>query len=407
MTIHYAKGLEFPLVVLPDLDRQRNTGSWQPVLDVRLGPLVPLESEEKRGCIGLDLYRHTENLEDIEERKRLLYVACTRAADYLILSSSIDDPAKPKRDWLQLIDRHIDLTNGSLRGPLPAGYAAPGIRVITDKPRTDDEAVIVPRGADLKRLVSKTRELVAKSPGEIPSSSDAIGIDGSSRRRFSFSQLTGQLAFHDERTIETEELAQPGEAVATAPGADGRELGSLVHAVLERMDIRRRDGIRELCDFFAPQHTHAAPEALAAKAASMIERFFSSPRAAELVAAKVIRREVEFLLPWPPDGAGFVGRYMHGYIDCLYQDPQGRWRLLDYKTNQISAGGVAEATRRYELQMLVYSLACERALGQPLAECSIQLLDAGAEHQFQWDDAAQRNGVKQITIAMESLVRGG
>ncbi|MGI9458185.1 MAG: UvrD-helicase domain-containing protein, partial [Aeoliella sp.] len=41
MTIHYAKGLEFPLVVLPDLDRPNVPGSRQPVLDESLGPLVP------------------------------------------------------------------------------------------------------------------------------------------------------------------------------------------------------------------------------------------------------------------------------------------------------------------------------------------------------------------------------
>jgi ATP-dependent helicase/nuclease subunit A len=52
MTIHYAKGLEFPLVVLPDLDRQRHGGSWDPVLDVRLGPLVPVDADEKSGLHG-------------------------------------------------------------------------------------------------------------------------------------------------------------------------------------------------------------------------------------------------------------------------------------------------------------------------------------------------------------------
>lgn len=409
MTIHHAKGLEFPLVVLPDLDRQRNPGSWQPVLDVQLGPLLPLEGEDKQGCIGLDLYRRMENVEDLQERKRLLYVACTRAADYLILSSGMADPTKPKQDWLQLIDRHVNLVTGGECSPLPPGYAAPQVRVITEKPRIEGDTATVARGADLNRLVVKTRELSAKSPGELPRACEAIPVDGRARRRFSFSQLTGRLTLELEAVTNESTASAPLDASESREGTarvDGRELGALVHAVLERTDIRRQDGVRELCDFLAPQFSDLAPIELAAQATAMIERFLRSPRATELTASDVIRREVEFLLPWVPAGAGYDGRYLHGYLDCLYQDPQGRWRLLDYKTNRATADNVREVARRYELQMLVYTLACERALGQPLAECTLQLLDAGAEYSFQWDAAERRSGMDRITAAMESL-RGG
>ncbi|HEX6963576.1 MAG TPA: 3'-5' exonuclease, partial [Lacipirellula sp.] len=413
MSIHYAKGLEFPLVVLPDLDRQRNAGVWRPVLDEHLGPLVPLEGDEKQGCIGLDLYRHVENLEDLDERKRLLYVGCTRAADYLLLSSSMDDPAKPKRDWLQLIDRTIDLATGELRRILPKGYAAPRIRVTTDKPRIDDEKVIVPRGADLERLVVKTRELVEKLPGELPPSVDSIPAEASARRRFSFSQLSGRLEYDRERpaapdmTLGDDDLVEDDLVEAGQPqsAAGGRELGSLVHAVLERMDIRRQTGVRELCEYLAPRFTEADPPSLAAEACSLLERFVKSPRAAELAAAQVVRREVEFLLPWPLDGAPPHECYLHGYIDCLYQDREGRWRLLDYKTNRATAKTVPQVADQYKLQLLVYALACERALGEPLAECSLQLLHPGAEYTFQWSEADRRRGIEQIAAAIMELCR--
>ncbi len=409
MTIHHAKGLEFPLVVLPDLDRQRNQGSWQPVLDLQLGPLLPLEGEDKQGCIGLDLYRRMENLEDLEERKRLLYVACTRAADYLVLSSGMADPTKPKQDWLQLIDRHITLLTGAPCIPLPPGYAAPQVRVIMDEPRIEGEVAPVPRGADLNRLILKTRGLVAKSPGDLPRECEAIAVDGRARRRFSFSQLTGRLSLEQDAATEESETSAPLDARESLEGtgrAEGRELGALVHAVLERLNVSRHDDVRELCDFLAPQFSDLAPIALAAQATAMIERFLRSPRATELTASNVVRREVEFLLPWAPAGARYDGRYLHGYIDCLYQDPQGRWRLLDYKTNRATADNVREIASRYELQMLVYTLACERALDQPLAECTLQLLDAGVEYPFQWDAAERRSGMDRIAAAMESLMGG-
>jgi ATP-dependent helicase/nuclease subunit A len=119
-----------------------------------------------------------------------------------------------------------------------------------------------------------------------------------------------------------------------------------------------------------------------------------------------VRREIEFLLPWPIAGADGDGRYLHGYIDCLYQDAQGRWRLLDYKTNRASVENAAAVAQGYELQLLVYTLACEKSLGEPLAECTLVLLDPGTEHAFAWDAAARRKGADRLTDAMQSLMSG-
>lgn len=406
MTIHHAKGLEFPLVVAPDLDRKPHPGSWEPVLDVDLGPLMPVDKREKQVYSGHKLYRQREMLHELEERTRLLYVTCTRAADYLILSSSIADPTEPKQAWLKLIDRHVRLIDGSLAAPLPPGFAAPQVRVLTEAPSVDPAAIPESQTHSLPRLIEETRALAARSPGELPRQCDPIGVDGRARRRFSFSQLTGHIEPGPEPA--TDPFAE--EATTEAPPSlighregDALALGGLVHAVLERVDLRRPAGVRNLCEFLAPQFCGGAPESLAADAAAMIERFLDSPRAAELAAATLVRREVEFLLPWPPEGA-YDNRYMHGYIDCLYQDAQGRWRLLDYKTNRTPAGGVGELARKYELQMLVYALACERALGVPLAECVLQSLDSGGEKAFTWDAAARRSGADRITAAMQSLM---
>jgi ATP-dependent helicase/nuclease subunit A len=395
MTIHYAKGLEFPLVVLPDLERGRHTGGVDPVLDLELGPLAPLENAT--GAIGLDLYRRLENLEDLDERKRLLYVACTRAADYLILSSSIDDVDRPRSDWLQLVDQTISLADGILRRPLPTGYGVPQVRVITEAPTPSaggEEGVS--RGPDLQRLVVKARELAAAGVGRLPREAAAVPVDLSARRRFSFSRLSGQLLAEGG-------TARAVEAPAVATGDfSSVELGRLVHAALERIDFAALPDVADLCRFLAPEFVPGAAQAAASRAASMIERFLESPRAEELAGAAVIRREVEFTLPWPPEGGAFTGRYLYGKLDCLYQDARGQWRLLDYKSNRVSRQAVLEATGRYELQMLAYSLACERVLGAPLAECTLVLLDPCVEYHLSWDAASRRRGIESISAAIEA-----
>jgi ATP-dependent helicase/nuclease subunit A len=412
MTIHYAKGLEFPVVVLPDLDRGRHGGAVRPVLDDRLGPLVNLpgdDLDEPRGSIGIDLYRFREDLEENEERKRLLYVACTRAADYLVLSSSLADPEKPKQDWLKLVNRTVGLADGRLRIPLPAGYAPPEVLITDERPPLEGDAAARSRGADLSRLVEKTRKLAATTPPALPSTCDRIAVDVGARRRFSFSQLTGGLTLDEDDSPESDPGAEAPPAVSSAadgPHVDGRVLGALVQAVLERIDVRRQEGVADLCQYLAPQFSLVQPAEAAAAAATAVEQFLRTPRAAELAAAKVVRREVEFMLPWTAGAGGFAGRYLHGFIDCLYQDMHGRWRLLDYKSNRAAAGDVPQLVRRYELQMLVYSLACERALGAPLAECTLVLLDPGTEHSFVWDAAARQRGIARLDAAIESLASG-
>jgi ATP-dependent helicase/nuclease subunit A len=414
MTIHHAKGLEFPLVVVADLERQRHLGGAEPVLDPDLGPLVPLS--EREATIGYDLYRRRENAEDLEERKRLLYVATTRAADYLMLSSSVDDLDRPKSDWLQLIDARISLNDGSLRTPLPAGYDAPHLRVTTTRPPLVEALDGQPRGADLDRLVIKTRELVAKGSRPVPRESLAIPVDAGARRRFSFSRISGALApasyalDADGEETPNEPSAsdriQTGAKLTESDDARAREFGVLVHAVLESLDFRRPSDVETWAQFLAPQYVGAEPERAAAEAAMLVNRFLQTPLAAELAAAPVVRREVEFLLPWPPDSKAVSkagGPYLHGFIDCLYQDAAGRWRLIDYKTNRVAATEVTQVAGAYMPQMLAYRLACEQALGESLAECTLVLLHPGVMHTLAWDVAAERRGIDEISAAIAAL----
>jgi ATP-dependent helicase/nuclease subunit A len=405
MTIHYSKGLEFPLVVLPDLDRQRHAGITMPVLDENLGPLVSIDAEEKEGIIGIDLYRHAEDVQELEERRRLLYVACTRAADYLLLSSSIDDAEKPKRDWLQLIDQQVSLVDGSLRQPLPEGYRSPQVRVTNEYPQIDDEKSKQSRGADLETLVAKTRQLAAKGAGELPRGSEAIPADASARRRFSFSQLTGALALQSEGDEDSlDGLSTLADAAMLERDREGRALGSLVHAALERIDFKRPQPIDKLFASLAMVAPDPPTEKLVARATKLVETFLVSPRAVELAAAKVVRRELEFLLPWPPSGEEPTQRYFHGFIDCLYQGADGGWRLLDFKTNRTTAENVAAVANQYELQLLVYTLAIEQALGAPLQEAALVLLDGGREHRFNWNEAERSKGLRRINDAMATLL---
>ena len=101
MSIHQSKGLEFPVVVVVDLDRKRNAGNDGVAFTPELGPMVRVPD-----CTsGYDLFVQAEAEEDAAETTRLLYAAATRAADYLILSGGMDDLDEP-RPVARAVQRH-------------------------------------------------------------------------------------------------------------------------------------------------------------------------------------------------------------------------------------------------------------------------------------------------------------
>ncbi len=111
-------------------------------------------------------------------------------------------------------------------------------------------------------------------------------------------------------------------------------LGTLVHAVLEEIDFANPGDFAAIIRRHALLHL-AQTEIEVDKAIDMIGRFLASPRAAQIAAAREVHRELEFLLAWPPENPQPGGRYLQGFIDCLYRDPAGGWRIIDYKTNNI------------------------------------------------------------------------
>ncbi|MCB2127130.1 MAG: double-strand break repair helicase AddA, partial [Rhodobacteraceae bacterium] len=104
MTVHGAKGLESPVVILPDTARRRNDVR-DPILAAKAGALWKTPSEESPALIAAERKAMLERQRD--ERMRLLYVAMTRAESWLIVCGA-GDAGDDRESWHSLVADGIE-----------------------------------------------------------------------------------------------------------------------------------------------------------------------------------------------------------------------------------------------------------------------------------------------------------
>jgi ATP-dependent helicase/nuclease subunit A len=412
MTIHQAKGLEFPVVFIPNLDRKLRGPRRSAAFSPRLGALVPGESV----LDGFDLYMQLEQEEEEREDLRLLYVAATRAADYLVLSAGVDDLKKVTGPWMGLLAVNYDLSTGRPRkdGPL--------VEIVFGEPRRESILPELKGKRPLDKLHTDAEKCLAAEKVHLPSGLAPIPPDPRGRRQFSFSRLTGKM--HSlAAPLRAPTEGWSGEAPKEYPGVraaqdipingddqpprlDPRGLGSLVHAVLAEVDFAQPGDWEPILTRYAELHLQQG-EMNFPEVQEMLARFLDSPRARQIAQARQVHRELEFLLAWPPGNPDPEGKFLQGYIDCLYQDAAGAWRLLDYKTNRITAETLPTIAAQYELQMLVYALAVETLLKNPPQEIILHFLRTGEEHRFPWNEKSKHRVIKMVDDSLHKAATVG
>jgi len=175
MTIHQAKGLEFPIVVIPDLQRLSRFSSDIIFLLDRIDGLT-LKVPDGRGkqVTGLtyETFERRQALREEFEGTRLLYVAATRAQDRLILSGAVDElkhlNGKPD-SWLKAIWQTLELQEKATDEVVDLGNDVQMQLTFNLKLKENelhDEAVVVHEHEDLSDNLTETFPLLQPVPPE-------------------------------------------------------------------------------------------------------------------------------------------------------------------------------------------------------------------------------------------------
>ncbi len=327
MTVHGAKGLEFPVVFVPEAHLGANAG-WETVRWRRDGgvsfTLDERDEDGRRQQPGFHAWLRTRDAEDeAQEHLRLFYVAATRAGDYLTISG---DESKSATGWLGAAD--VAYGAGVLAG-VDRREAVPADRTrISDRP--PPEPVRVPPAAAERDYTPPLLERPLVIP--LRTSTPATGFriadgvrwgghgDGLGRLRGTVAHRAIELAYTTDVPV---------------------DVAALVRA--------------EAQDLLAPE----AQASLVAEVEEMVGRFRASD-IGQAIARPEAQARFESPFAWDWDGVP-----VHGTLDLLFREAGG-WRVVDFKTDRVTAGRSAEASAPYLVQIGLYARALAEATGEPV-----------------------------------------
>ena len=344
LTIHKAKGLEFPIVILPGLHQQTGRERSLPAVahDWSSGQ-YGLTLGDRR-TFGSILSQEKLTVREEAERCRVLYVGMTRAKHVLVLSGGVTVRSVGET----VLGMLQEIGEGELGSPETQALKI-GASLIPQQ---------VIEAPDRKRPT-----VLSGGPGLSPIDPGAIATLWQARTS-NWAKANRTLRHLTPTELdETLDTRSGGPRWAGHDRDHSRWVGILAHRILERWDYTQ-DPVR-LFDRIPPTVltwlSGDEPTSLSKVTDSLKELFGSFIRSklyGRLATATILGREIPFIMPWNEE------QVMEGVIDLIYR-LDGRIWIGDYKTDQVTATETQDRAGLYHHQATVYRIAASRCLNIP------------------------------------------
>lgn len=344
MTVHAAKGLEFPMVVLSGMSSLPRGQSGVRVLWTESGYEVKftktVQTNDFENVAPLD-----EQMDQLE-RRRLLYVAATRARDHLVVSLH--------RKGTGNTNAAILADAGAATAAAAVPFACPAATgVALGAP--DADATEVMAQAEWLATIERVRE-----SSRLVRAVSASGLEGT----------------EPAVVLDPDDAIPPGAAkgprdVELPPWSKGRygsAIGRAVHGALQSVDLTTGAGVE----------TAVAAQVVAEGVTQYSEVVISLVRSA--LQSDVVRRAAA-RPHWRETYTGTAnadGVVVEGFIDLIYRDGDDTLVVVDYKTDAIPAGAVGARTSYYAPQLKAYEYALAAATGAAVRSVLLFLNPVGA-----------------------------
>lgn len=446
MSIHKSKGLEFPVVILSGTGKNFNLMDinknilFHQTLGVGPDYVDPLRRISYPTMIKLALKRKIK-LETLSEEMRILYVACTRAKEKLIITGTVRSLKGSCSKWYGCLDEKLDKVPeySILRGRSYLDWIGPAVAKHMDgcqirnlaevdsceeknlsadnshwsvKMWTKKDILVDNYDKEMYNKPSVDFKFLDKLMGEKPESNFKEEIERRLSWRYLYKEASkipaklsvtelkriGNELFSDEYTTNmfASKLLRKPLFLEDKKGLSGAERGTVMHFVMQHIDFMRVssfEDIREQLKEMTEKELLTEEQSMSVSIKNIIH-FFKSDIGKRLLAVKHldkdIKRETPFFMKLK--GTEIIKNLpqeiykdevilLQGVIDIYFKEKDGIV-LLDYKTDYATEENMDEIKIRYEKQIYYYTEALERMTGLPVKEKYIYLFSNGSVIQY-------------------------
>jgi ATP-dependent helicase/nuclease subunit A len=419
ITTHSAKGLEFPVVIVADVDRDNIRPSDYFVYSKNHGIsfkiLNPSTNEEERPLSYERINDETKEKE-LQESRRLLFVAMTRAQEHLIISGGINKNRtkgdKDNGNWYGYVSSTLGLNPDPKENPeiikldnnKHGQNSSQTVEIIHTRIKEESKPLARytscgPKETKrIKLLTQHKNEIAAHSKIKTPSLSKEIVDTGKNI----LSAITHTVEVDNSHYVYSvteilkfnfcpqlyyfkyilglqgiKELLRPepeSKEDTSRPYDDempGHELGNIVHQVLKKHQLsENKDSlIKQIKREFDTSGFNTDPSRINL-VANWVNSFYKSDVGKEAVSSKLQKREASFIFKYQDN-------LIRGQIDLFYFKNEDLLKIIDYKANDITAEEIPEKAKYYELQMQLYAKSLEAIYGRKVDETILYFLVPG------------------------------
>lgn len=434
LSIHKAKGLEFPVVFVIDLGKRFNKDDVrQDILlhrDLGVGAVyVDLENRVKYPTALHQAIASRISRDNLAEEMRVLYVALTRAKEKLCIVGSVRGLEKRMWRWRRPdaanAETYLDwvcpvavpLSEGAGGEPLfrlkvwetPGGNPIP----LHAKRKTADaeldwrdiSALLPPPPSDPAVYEEVKRRLEWRYPLSVYTTMQAKMSVGELKRRLDGDdEESWRFLPRPTRRLGMEQRKAYSSAV---------ERGIAVHALLSRIDLAQAHSAESVAlEAERLRQAGLIPgPGVSDEDVALVAGFFNSragismrecpgrvyrelPFTMKVPASLFVGRLGEAAAALGAEGSGGAGVspdtvIVQGVIDVLLEDREGL-AVIDYKTGH---GDISPRVIAYTPQVALYAMAASRIFGKPVKKASIAFLDVGKEAEVDWKGYLSSRGI--------------
>ena len=390
MTIHAAKGLQFPIVILPRLDRGAQIDR-EPFIDEAFGiGFSPLHPDDGYRKTGPEIVAHIKNrgsAKETAEKKRLFYVGATRAQDRLILSGTL--PAMNMLGWLY---EYLDIGEEDDSLSLPVA-----LEVFADNgTNLQSFPLQIPIHQALTGTALGDEATDETTPVDFPEPLRKLKSTGASAA-FSVSELANYarcpLRYQLENVLRIpvngqEESDQDEDETDTA-------LRYTLSQIRRQSDIEKLDTtIDEVLQTYHPTGVEEETTQLTKTLRKHVSNFINSELAETVFSASTVHINQHI-------HADINGHIVDGRCDRLFKDETGNYQIINYKTDE------AQNLDTSHPEMELYSLLVHRRYpNQSTVTINLFFTEHGGWEQMHFSSAQLQEAQEQWQEKILALQRG-